>query len=67
MHTQKLDTENFKGLFEAWLPELEKEVQLATGKTKVELVQQRAKVAQINKRLATVISGFNGGSEFLIL
>lgn len=52
-----------KGLFEAWLPELEQEVQLATGKTKVELVQQRAKVAQINKRLETVINGFNGGSN----
>jgi hypothetical protein len=26
-------------------------------------VQQRAKVSQINKRLETVINGFNGGSN----
>ena len=48
-----------KGRFDAWLPELDGEIRIATGKTKIDLMKQRAKAGHIAKRLAVVINGFD--------
>lgn len=47
--------------FEQWVPELEAEIKIASGKTKVELVSQRAKAAQLVRRLDVVLDGFTQG------
>ena len=50
--------QQLKFRFDQWIPELDGEVSRATGKTKIDLIKQRAKAVQLGKRLDSVIAGF---------
>ena len=53
--------EELRNKFNQWLPELDGEIDVASGKTKIELIKQRAKAQQISRRLEVVINGFTDG------
>lgn len=53
--------EELNNKFKQWVPELDQEIKIATGKTKIELIKQRAKASNIAKRLDVVINGFTEG------
>jgi hypothetical protein len=53
--------EELRNKFNQWLPELDGEIDVASGKTKIELIKQKAKAEQISKRLDVVINGFTEG------